>query len=732
MPDLSKPIDRLDAAHLDIRLEPLEFEAEGDVQFELDDSVFSADTLYYSDLAGEWRAQRNVSFLQDRFELWAEDFEYTLPAETPDDVEDEAPDRLQRGRLTLSDVHIYEPGRELHAEQLTYDLDQQTGEAEEVRGRAEVFYFGASKFRVLGPAEAEGEDLWITTCNQDPPHYRIRLSEVTLQEDEHIEGTGGRLEVLGISPPIVWPRWRHHYGEAAHLNIDFSSGRAATIGYYANIAQRYPVAPNIDLGYRLFPTAKEGVGFGVEGEYDFMDTPTPLLQRSEGEFHSLYTTQDRWYYDATHRQEIGEDTVLLLHSEQWSDRDFFKDFFYEEFRNRSEPRTYANITHTHPDFIATATLRRAPHGFIAETQRMPEGTFHLLERRLNEIAYVTYDVIVGYNERRPARDDAFRLVNVGRLTGDFDVHKAFKLTPFIELEAAYYSKEFRGDRDAARFSALMGATAQSRFQRAFPGALGFSQFRHIVQPSLTYSYRPRPTVSVDRAPRFDFYDNVYGRSRIEGKLDNVVLGQDAETGEIWQVGRLSLFHGDDIWNELRRSTDYEAELDIRPRPWWGMLTAIEYHSISDEMDLDEPFIPQRTFLELYETIVGQPFDREQAFRFNAQYGSYRRWMSYLYYDDRPLGGDFYARAGVAYTKTQNRVFNREILYGLGHKLGDKWTFDFEHRYDFERNTLTRQEYALRRDFHCWEVGVNFRDRERGWDVRLEVNLVDFPGTRFTF
>ncbi|MFP4191647.1 MAG: hypothetical protein ACLFU6_06200 [Candidatus Hydrogenedentota bacterium] len=743
-PDPGELFDLLDGESLEYSPQTGELQATGNVHMQLEGTDVHAGSLYFSRQAGVFRALHGLAAEQEKAWFMADELEYTFPpdqqegddapADTPEvfQADGEEPAQFGRGTVEVRDFHLREPGRELLADRLYYDFDAQTGEAEGVEGTADIFHFGAERLRVLGPASIEGEKVWVTTCDHDPPHYRILADEGVFRQDDRIMGTGARLEAFGMSPPVYWPRWTQRIGEAAHLDLEFDSGRRAVLGYYANIGQRFSVDRNVDLGGRLYPTEKEGVGFGLEGGYDYMLEPSSWLYRSEGNFRSLYTTEERGYYDWTHRQELSPNTVLLARSEQWTGRDFYKDFYFDEFSDRSEPRSFVNIAHTRPGFIATATVRPNANDFVTETARLPEATFHLLERELAEGLYVTNDLIVGYNERHPAEDRAFRVVNTTRFTGDFPVHEAAKLTPFVELEGAYYSKEFRADRSNARFSALTGATMQTRLHREFDGALGFSGFRHYVQPSVTISYRPKPTLSLDRVPRFDYYDNVYGRTRIDTTIDNIVEGRDAETGEVWQVGRLSLFHGEDLWTELRSASYYEAELDVRPRPWWGFLTAWEHHTTSDRRDLDEPFFTERTALEIFERAVGRPFDPEQTFRFNAQYGSYRRLMSYLYYDDRALGGDFHAKAGLAYTETLNKVFNREILYGMGFRPDENWAISFEHRYDFERSQLVRQEYAVRRRLHCWEAALRARRRERGWDVRLQFNLADFPGSQIKF
>ena len=660
--------------------------------------------------------------------------EATLPLlEARDLSEQERARRLYTmGYGEADNFVLVEPFRELHAEYIEYDLAERIGYATGVRGRLDVLHFGVEKLEMRGPDTAYAEDAWITPCPGDPPLFRLRLREIEFGEDDTVVGRKARVQIGRVMTPIYWPRWTFRPGMDTFIDIDFDSGRAAQLGYYVNYGQRFAVNRNVEAGFRLLPTEKEGVGFGIEGSYDFMTTPSALLFRGQGDYRTMLTTKERGYAEMYHRHELTEDDVLLLQSEYWGDRDIIKDFYYGEYRHRTEPRTFANVTRTRPGYIATATLRHNTHGFGAETERLPEVTYHLLDRQLARRLYVSFDTVAGHNERKPYGPNSWRMVNVGRAHVDLELGDALGIVPFYEADLSWYSKTIDDGDSDARFSNIAGVTAQSRFHRAYPGTLGFSGFKHVIVPSVTFSYRPKATLRVDETPRFDMYDNVYGRSRIESKIGNMVFGRDALTGEVWQVARLSLYHGDDFWNEIRRASHYEAELDLRPRPWWGILTVAERHSISREINLDEPFLFERLALQFWEEITGEPFDPELAFRYNALYADYDRILSYLYYDDLAQGGRFGARLGYAYTKTQDRMFNQEILYGARYKLSEFWAFAFEHRYDIDRDSLYHQEYEIRKRFRCFDWSIRVRDRRQGWDLNFTVSLSAFPGTRVKF
>jgi len=107
-------------------------------------------------------------------------------------------------------------------------------------------------------------------------------------------------------------------------------------------------------------------------------------------------------------------------------------------------------------------------------------------------------------------------------------------------------------------------------------------------------------------------------------------------------------------------------------------------------------------------------------------------LTQVYYDNTLLGGRVSARLGFAYTDTRGEIYNREILYGMGYRLSDKWGVGFEHIYNLNEGDMRSQTYELRRRFECWESALRFRDRESGFDVDVEFSLVAFPGSAIKF
>lgn len=737
-PDWRQPIRDPQADSASLRGSDIELR--GNVRLRLGEMVFEADEFDISGMQSQYHAKGNIRLQQRDSLLEGEEIYFYAadPAtiEAPPILqpqlteEDIARRRFALGRIDAYNVHVQEPTRRLQAGRINYDFAARSGLVLDATGSAPPWYYGAEEITILGPEDFEARNFWITTCDHDPPHTRIFMKEARVTGGQVFTGTNARLQIAGRNTPFWVPKWRNGGVGTQAWNLDFDSGRRAELGYFVNVGQRFEVSPEFALGPRIVLTQKEGVALGVDADYDYMTKPSSRLYRTSGDLKSLYTTEDRGYVEWHHRWEHDNDLVMRAQIEHWGDEEFFKDFYYDAYRNRTTPRTFVNLAFRRPGYIVTGTTRVDTHGWVRETERLPEASFHLIERPIAPNLYLTFDTVHGYNRRAPRGIDGWRDVGVLRLTYDWDPAEWLNITPFWETYGVWYSDTPIGDAEGA-FSNILGVTAQTRLHREFGGFLNFEAFKHVFVPSVTYSYRHNSALNPENSPRFDALDNINGHSRIETKLDNVFYGRDANTKEVWQVGRLTLYQGNDFYNELRAAEDYEIEIDLRPRPWWGFQLVGERHVISDDFDLDDPFAIQQLVLETLDRTFGIPIDQTDL-NFNARFGDYNRVLSQLYFDQTQRGGKFSGRVGYAYTATESRVFNREILYGLGYRINENWALGFEHRYDFAEDKLRSQTYEIRRRLHEWEMALQFRERESGFDINAAFTLVAFPGSRIEF
>ena len=94
-------------------------------------------------------------------------------------------------------------------------------------------------------------------------------------------------------------------------------------------------------------------------------------------------------------------------------------------------------------------------------------------------------------------------------------------------------------------------------------------------------------------------------------------------------------------------------------------------------------------------------------------------------------------AGSAFQRSYNK--NQNIFGGIGFPIvNDKTHAELAIYYDLNRNNLTEGRARVVRRFHCWEVGLEYRLRERNddmgeeeWDHSLmfTLSLTDLPSVK---
>ncbi|MCK5558885.1 MAG: LPS export ABC transporter periplasmic protein LptC, partial [Candidatus Hydrogenedentes bacterium] len=427
---------------------------------------------------------------------------------------DEAVYDIEKDSLrALGNVRMTRDGSVFTADEATYDIRSETGELLNCRGAFDPWFFRAPRLERIGPNTDEIEGGYLTTCDLDPPHYRISAKKIELTDKERLSAQDVTA-YLGPVPVMRIPRYTHSFGEkAAPFGID--GGHDSRLGYF--VRTEY----NLDLTEQFSGTAHgdlysdEGFGAGLDGSL------TPL-EGGEATFRTYMTTKEKGRAELYYTQEMPRDWRAMFQLEQWSEEDFLEQFYYDEYRRRTEPETFLNLTRTRPHNIISTTLRKRTNGFVEETERLPEISVAFLERQIGTTPfYYAVENSAGYIVDRPGEESALRNFTGGRLSYAGRPTSWLSVVPFVDVEGTYYSKGAEEDEeDLYRTSFLSGVTLGTRLHRVYGSPLeNFSAFKHIVVPTLTYTYRPTPDIRKREVHEFDAIDDVLGRSRIGFQLD---------------------------------------------------------------------------------------------------------------------------------------------------------------------------------------------------------------------
>jgi len=713
--DTSKRLRIIEIGNLDLDPKSGYFSAREGVKLSLDIATFEGESISISKDGNEVHTEGNVHIYTDVSHVTADSLHikrYTLDGDEESEHEDRPRHPLVpvdyvlldkgpifQGEFEAYNLKIREGNKYFEAEHIQFDTRSSTGVILNGRGRSDLFYFNADSLKITGPQSFEAHNLWVTTCDNPRPHYKIRIKNAVVEDGRLSSGRKARFQFRKFEFPVYLPRisgMGARVDKGEHLGFDLDIGNRSDLGYYINMGQWYTLSPNVDMAYRFYPTSRNGIGGGIDVEYNFMDDPASRLFHSTGKINTLYTTREEGYHHWYHRTDVAEDTVVLAQWEQWYNRDFLKEFYWRDYQNRTGPRTFSNVTHLGDGYILSATASKATHDFTSETEKFPDASFHLLERHLGKQLYLTMDSYAGYYRQEPTGVQSQRYAHVARLSYDWNVMQGLNILPFIEGGATHYSDTLNSDESDTQFSGLSGVTAQARFQRAYGGVRKFEGFKHLFIPSVSYINQETSSLDIEDVPRFDDIDDRPIRERVEAKIDNILLGRNSENGETWRVAQLTLYQGYDLSNEVSDAKDIEVDFQIRPRPWWGFRTIAERYRIDDNPGVSG--------------------------------NDYERITSYLFYDNRNYDNTWNARLGYALTEIDDVNVDRNILYGAGYKLNEAWTVSADHEYSLELDELLRQRYELRRRLHMWEMAIVFRNRPSGSDINVVFSLVGIRGT----
>ncbi|MBI4355101.1 MAG: LPS assembly protein LptD, partial [Candidatus Omnitrophica bacterium] len=454
------------------------------------------------------------------------------------------------------------------------------------------------------------------------------------------------------------------------------------------------------------------------------------------------------------RWDVDADTLVTADVEKFSDRDFRRDFlFREEFENATTPDTYVSLIRTQPDYTFSTLVRKRVNRFDTISERLPEVKLDLARRQVGPTP-LYYDGEIsggGYTNKRPSPtdsdDDVLRFDTVNELSYPFRWLGFLNFTPRASLRETFYSKDKQGDgsvsqprldgdRNILRTVWTTGVDFSTKFYRIFnlsTNALGLDVhgLRHVVTPSVAYTFSPEPPIHADLLQQFDGVDSLSRQNTVTFSLENKLqtkrtrpvrvfgaptaltheiedrptrrLGSSslATTGSSVDLARLILsvpyqFIGSP--DKGGRFNNVTADLEVQPSAWMRFESDLTYNTTLDKFSLwnfDWVVTPNDRWYAGW----GHRFSREDKTESTVETGirlSEKWWLGlfgrFTYKEVKPDGADRFAK---------------------------------------RFNNLRERQIVLSRDLHDWILEVTYRvDREFGEELYFTMRLKAFPDQPF--
>lgn len=262
-----------------------------------------------------------------------------------------------------------------------------------------------------------------------------------------------------------------------------------------------------------------------------------------------------------------------------------------------------------------------------------------------------------------------------------------EFNPFIGSEHTHYTRTKAGyDDNVFRGQFKTGASLSTKFYRLFD--VEFDQFgvevnrlRHLVTPSIAYSYKADPTVPSSWLDQYDSIDELTNANTMNFSLENKL--QTKRNDQTVDLLRFVLetdyrFHP----HPGREGFEYiTADIDFKPTDW------LTFYS-DTKFDVDN--------------------DRFKDANFDLYINNRDKWS----FD---IG------------KRWDRDVDDQLTTEFKYKLNRRMSFRAYNRFDLDSGVHKEQEYSIIRDLHSWDMELTFNEtRNEGNEIYVLFRLKAFP------
>jgi len=626
---------------------------------------------------------------------------------------------------------------------------------------------------------------YITSCDLEPPHFRFQGRSSTVFADEKI--VRGRNVTLAIEDfPLIYFPWLSAADRQSPFF--FIPGKKKPWEQFALMGYRYEWPEGHQGALRL--DWRRAFAWGTGIDHRFEDTPwgTGLLKLYYNDEHNMRRKEDdlpkgagdrRYRALWRHQWKPLPDTTMVTDLQKYSDVDFRKEFlFREEFVEESSPDSFISLVTNDPNYSVSTTVRKRLNRFQSVTEAYPDLTFSTRSTRIGDTRVYSDTTVSAANlQTKTAHSetdtDVVRASWRQGFTYALGLLRPVEVTPNISVQQAYYTKDKQGGaerpqgkRDVISGQFSTGTDASVKLFRIFPVAtnawgLNLNLLRHVLTPTVKYSYVHRPTVPNDD---LSFGVASTGKSEltfgIENKLQTkrrAVARRPAPTAEeayeqsekpptpLPSVEEQKGMRSVDVARFLislpyslrghenkqgGRLGDWTFDLEMFPWPWLRLESNWTYPSHFVPGSRDRRMTTWNLDLVAVggagEPLVEQAHDIEAPLARSQQLGpQLPRGVPLL-----PTG-QWYLGLGHRYShndKTEN-VVQFDV------RLSEKWQIGTFHRFTWKEvagggkrfGNVREYQYVLTRDLHDWMAELVYRvDREAGEEVWLTLTLKAYP------
>jgi len=598
-----------------------------------------------------------------------------------------------------------------------YDFNNKTAEIKDIRVESPPIYGEAQDGKKISDQEYKLENGYVTTCDLEKPHYRLTSKSITIYPKVKIVGKNMLLRI-GNTPVFYIPYYSHSLKDKS-FPVELSPGKNKDWGYYVLTRWRYYLNEENRGKVHLDWYEQRGLGAGIthkakttkfgEGllNYYFIDDELYQLEKRDELFDkyserssisSKYLENNRYKGQFSYSWQPNPNLSINSEFHKFSDEHFMKDYFYREYEIEPHPLSYtlADYAFSNSSF-SLLTQKRANH-FFEEIEYLPKLEYNFYRQNISKFPlFFESKTFVSNTTKKFANssldDDAARMHSHNVFS--YQTRVAWlSLSPYTGIYSTFYSKNIFGDEDVWRQAPEAGISLSTKLYKIFPQSFtlfgeNIGQMRHVVTPSISYSYIHEPTVSKLQLFQFDEADDLERKESLIFKLENKLQAKNEK--RTWDFLYFSPYVEYKINQEGKGSFFDNVKADLEFFPKEGLsLTADSNYDYLDrafkEVNMDLGI--RDVIEEKYSVLFGHRYARDES---------------------------------------------SQSTLSLSYQLTPRLRLSNYLRYEYRTGDFKEQQYALRVDLHCWwmDLGLDV-DKDSNFTIWVIFRLKAFPEIHMGF
>ncbi|MCP4649356.1 MAG: LPS-assembly protein LptD [PVC group bacterium] len=605
-----------------------------------------------------------------------------------------------RNALVQAEVEFHQNSAKITGQNLNYDFNAEKGYFNNAKLEELPWYGKSEHAERINKDQINLKRTHFTTCEREHPHYRMQAKTVYYYPGDKIIAKNVLLFV-GNAPVMYFPYWKQSL-KNGKANFSISAGTRSGWGWFVFTTWRQYVNENVEARIHLDQRELKGFASGVDLNYKSQDF-------GEGSIKTYYTNQrdnyikhrhdeyvsnnkldeyinnsqewERYRGEIKHRWQIDQSTLALFEYNKMSDINFIKEYLYREYEDDVQPVSETSLTHSTPVYNYSFYARKRTNRFYSEIERLPEVMLNVNSLEMAESGFYYRNELAATNLNRKTAN-SIEDTDVNRL----DAYNEFKyptklpgkldwinFAPYVGNRQTYYSKDRNGElEDLIRGIHYFGADMNTTFFRMSnfsANLLGieFNRLRHVVTPSVKYTYIHTPTIPGEKLGVFDDIDSITKKNFFTFGLENHLQTKWRQSGsaDMENVDLVYFYPHVDYFNRVdpgqRHFSNIQADLDLYPYRWLDMQSDLAYNQY------------QRRF---------------QTANIDIWAHGGKKWSVGL---------------GKRYERDVNEQMTSDIYY----EINRLWQARVYGRYQSYIDRFQELQYTVYRDLHCWLLEMTY-------------------------